>query len=281
MTSPRTIRVACSPDADDLFMMRALIEGRLDTGPYRFDVTTAPTDELNRMADRDDVDVLAVSIAAYPQIADRWQLLPHGGSMGEGYGPVVVAREPVPLAALEGRRVAIPGLTTTSWAVLHMMIDVVPVEIPIVPHARIFEALRSGEVDAALIIHEGRLTFEAQGFHAVEDLGAWWGRTTGGLPLPLGGNVIRRGLGPEVIDDVSALLRASIRDALDDREAAITWLLGRGIALSTREQVDRYLAMYANDRTLDYGEKGRTAIEILLEQGAAMGLWPEVDVDWA
>ncbi len=275
------IRVACSPDADDLFMMRALMEGRLDTGRYRFHVTHLPTDELNRAAETDDFDVSAISVAAYPKLAERWQLLPHGGSAGEGYGPVVIAPQPMTLDDLSGKRVGIPGLTTTAYAVLQMMVPVDPVITPISPYSLVFDALREGRIDAGLVIHEGRLTFEAEGFVLVADLGVWWERITGGLPLPLGGNAIRRSLGDEVIEDVSRLLRASIQDALDDRENAITWLLARRGALTTREQVSHYLDLYANARTLDWGVEGRAGIAVLLEQGAALGLWPEVDVDFA
>lgn len=275
------LRVACSPDADDVFMMRALTEGLIDTGPYTFEVTTEPTDALNRRGELDDVDVLAISVAWYPFLADRWQLLPHGGSLGEGYGPVVVAPQPMTLDDLQGKTVAVPGTSTTAWAILRMMADVEPVVIPIVPYARIFEALRAGEVDAGLIIHEGRLTFEAEGMHEVAELGRWWADATDGLPLPLGGNCIRRDMDEDVKEDVSELLRASIAHGLDHLDEAIDWLMERGTALPDREAVAKYLGMYANARTLDYGEEGRIGVEVLLEQGAALGFWPEVEVDWA
>ena len=279
------ISLSVSPDADDLFMVRALLEGKLDTGPYRFHIDSSPTDALNRLAsERDGPDVLAVSIAHYPHIADRYQLLPHGGSMGEGYGPVVVARTPDTPSALHERKLAIPGETTTAWLVLRLLLPEgvrpVPVTVPIAPHERVFEALGAGEVEFALLIHEGRLTYEARGLHKVLDLGEAWAHRTH-LPLPLGGNVIKRALGPEHIRRISALLRQSIAFALDDREASIDWLLQRGGALRTREEVSRYLAMYANARTLDYGEDGRQAIVWLIEQAAAAGLVPKVPVDFA
>lgn len=260
-----TITVACSPDADDLFMMRALLDGRIDTGDLRFEIRTIETDALNKLAAGDGPDVCAMSIAWYPKIAAHYQLLPHGGSMGEGYGPVVIAREPMGVADLAGKRVAVPGLTTTAYAVLRWMAPIDPVVVPITPYARIFDALRDGEVDAGLVIHEGRLTFEDEGFVKVVDLGEWWAERTG-LPLPLGGNAIRRSLGPDRIAATSALLRASIADGLAHREDAITWLLARGGALNARDRVDRYLGMYANDRTLDYGEAGRQGIAALLER---------------
>ena len=279
---PRTIRVACSPDADDLFMMRALDQGLIDPGPFRWEIRTASTDTLNRLGAADDVEVLAISTAWYPRLADRWQMLPHGGSMGEGYGPVVVAPQAVSLDALRGRRIAVPGTSTTAYHVLRMMLDrFEPVEIPIEPYALVFDALRADDVDAALIIHEGRLTFQAEGFAEVAELGRWWEAETGGLPLPLGANSIRRDLGPEVIAAVSDRLRASIAHGLAHRDAAIDDLLARGGALRTREALDRYLSMYANDRTLDYGPEGRAGVEAFFARGAGAGLFRPAVVDWA
>jgi 1,4-dihydroxy-6-naphthoate synthase len=270
------IRVACSPDADDLFMMRALIDGRIDTRGLDFEVVTVETDALNRLAGGTGPDVSAMSIAWYPKIAGHYRLLPHGGSMGEGYGPVVIAREAMDLASLAGRRVAVPGTTTTAFAVLKMMVPgIEPVVTPITPYSRIFEALRAGDVEAGLVIHEGRLTYADEGFVQIAELGEWWLAETG-LPLPLGGNAIRRDLGEERIAVVSAVLRESIADALRNREDAIDWLLDRGGALRTRERVDRYLGMYANSRTLDYGPDGRRAIQLLLTR-----LGYDRDVDFA
>lgn len=284
MSARRVVRVQCSPDADDLFMMRALLEGLIDTSPWSFEVTAAHTDALNRLASGADApEVVALSIAHWPAVAHRYQLLPHGGSMGEGYGPVVIAREPWTLADLPGKRVGVPGLTTTAWATLRMAVpDLEPVVTPIVPYQLIFDALRRGDVDAGLVIHEGRLTYADEGFFQVLDLGVWWAEHTGGLPLPLGGNAIRRDLGPEAIAAISALLRESIRHALADREAAVRWLLARGGALKTAERVRRYLDMYANHRTLDYGEDGRAAIARFLREAADAGVVrPVADVDFA
>lgn len=258
------ITLACSPDADDLFMVRALLDGHIDPGPYRFRIEASPTDALNRLGDAAEPDVLAISIAHYPQLAETYQMLPHGGSMGENYGPVLVAREPMTLEELAGRKVAIPGTTTTAWAVLRRMVDVEPVVTPITPYSLIFDALRNGDVDAGLIIHEGRLTFEDEGFVQVAELGEWWHQQTGGLPLPLGGNCIRRALGAEHIEAISDLYRRSIAHALEHQDDAVQWLLDRGSKLQTAEKVHTYLGMYANGRTLDYGEDGRRAIEHLL-----------------
>ncbi|MEZ4239286.1 MAG: MqnA/MqnD/SBP family protein [Myxococcota bacterium] len=274
---PREVTLAVSPDADDLFMVRALLEGALPTPGYRFRIESTPTDALNRLASgRTGPDVVAVSIAHYPAIADRYQLLPHGGSVGEGYGPVVVAREPLAPEALHGRRLAIPGVTTTAWMALQLILggEIVPkpVVVPISPHERVFEALDEGKVDAALLIHEGRLTWPDRGLHSVVELGESWSALTGGLPLPLGGNVIKRSLGLPTIREISGLLRESIAWALEHRDDSIRWLLERGSALRTEAEVSRYLDMYANARTLDYGEVGREAIRDLFQRAGAIGL---------
>ena len=282
------ISLSVSPDADDLFMVRALLEGAIDTGPYRFSIDSSPTDALNRLASGtgggagsdQGPDVVAVSIAHYPAIADRYQLLSHGGSMGEGYGPVVVGSAPPPPGsfgeALHGARLAIPGETTTAWMALRILAGPAvvprPVIVPIVPHERVFEALEAGEVDYALLIHEGRLTWQARSLHQLVELGVAWSDLTGGNPLPLGGNVIRRGLGPKVVSEVSALLHRSIAWALEHRDDSIAWLLSRGGALKTHDEVSRYLDMYANGRTLDYGEAGRRAIADFFDRAGAMGL---------
>jgi 1,4-dihydroxy-6-naphthoate synthase len=279
------IRLAVSPDADDLFMVRALLDGLIPTGPYTFQITNSPTDALNAIASgAEDVDVCAISIAHYPRVQARYRLLAHGGSMGDGYGPVVVARGDRPLSSLTGAKLAVPGLTTSAWLVFRLLFPDVhpePVVIPIEPYARVFEALDSGAVDAALVIHEGRLTYEDRGLVRLAELGEEWARQTGGLPLPLGGNAIRRSLA-EHVAPVSALLQASVAHALADREAAIQWLLARGGALRTRERVDRYLGMYANHRTLDYAEDGRRAIHHLFRWAEDRGLLPTVPtVDFA
>lgn len=276
-----TYTVQCSPDADDLFMMRALTSGAIDTGDRRYQVHTAPTDELNRIADAGEVDVCAISVAHYPRVAATYQLLPHGGSMGEGYGPVLVTREPRSLESLRGAKVAIPGLSTSAWATLQLILPVDPVVVPIAPYELTFEVLRSGEVEAALLIHEGRLTYEAEGFHSALDLGEWWAQASGDLPLPLGANAIKRSLGSEVIAAVSDDLRRSIVHALEYREDSITWLLEHSPALKTRAEVSQYLDMYANGRTLDYGPAGRAGIERFLQLAHERGLVPAASVDYA
>lgn len=271
------LRCAISPDADDLFMFRALIEGLIDTRGLSFEITTRDTDQLNRMATGDGPDVTAVSIAHYPAVAAHYRLLAHGGSVGRGYGPVVVAPAPIPLP---GRRIGVPGLTTTACLVLRMITDFTPVVIPIAPPSLTFDALRRGDVDAALLIHEGRLTFAREGFTHLLDIGAWW-ETRTGLPLPLGGNVIRRDLPPDVMATADAVLRDSIRHAMAHRDDAIAWLLARRGTLREASEVDAYLKLYANADTVDYGEDGRAGIRELLRRGAEGGWIAAVgDVDF-
>jgi 1,4-dihydroxy-6-naphthoate synthase len=274
------IRLAFSPDSDDIFMFYALLRGKIDARGFTFVAERADTETLNRRADASDVDVLAVSIARYAAIADRYQLLPHGASVGRGYGPVVVANDAPPLAglaSLEGKRIGIPGHRTTAALVLRILMAQKiydPVVLPISPYARTFEALRSGEVDAALLIHEGRLTYEREGFARVVDLGEAWSSLTGGMPLPLGGNVIRRGLGAEAIATLSDLCRTSIDWALAHRDEVARTLL----AEESRADVgldgallDRYLSMYANEDTREMKPDVVRAIEELFRRGAAVG----------
>ncbi len=275
------LTAAISPDPDDLFMFRALMEGLVDPHGLEFDVQTLDTDALNRMAAGDGADVNAISIAHYPRVAEHYRLFRHGASVGRGYGPIVVALEGREPESLVGARIAVPGLTTTAWLVLDMILGgFEPVVTPIVPYARTFERLRAGEVDAALLIHEGRLTFPDEGCVGLLDLGRAWMDWTRGLPLPLGGNVIRRALGPDVIARADRAIHASIAHALAHRDDAMDWLQARGVTLRTGALLDQYLAMYANQDTLDMGEDGMEATRRLLAMGAERGRLPEVDVDF-
>ena len=275
------IHLSCSPDADDLFMVKALLDSEIDTGPYQFHISTQPTDSLNQLALGNGPDVIAISVAHYPAVADGYQMLPHGGSMGEGYGPIVVAKEPLSLDELATKKIAVPGLSTTAYATLRMIVDFTPVVIPITPYQRIFDAIADNEVDAGLIIHEGRLTYQDYGLHKILDLGEWWAEKQGGLPLPLGANAIKRKLGSQHIKEISALLRQSIEHALTHRDDAIQWLLSRNGPLTTRQRVSEYLDMYANDRTLDYGTDGRVAVQRFIDLAAREGLLDAVTVDFA
>lgn len=280
------LRLAFSPDSDDLFMFWPVLCGRVDTKGYTFEHVRADTESLNRRAQAADLDVVAISIAAYPAVAKDYLMLPHGGSIGRGYGPVVVARDATPLAALAGKSIAVPGAGTTAYLVLRLLLpDFNPVFVPIEPYDRVFRALRDGEVDAALLIHEGRLTYEREGFARVTDIGEAWSALTGGLPLPLGGNAIRRDLGDATIADVSSLLREGIRYALTHRDELMDELLRaetrRSVGLE-RALLDRYLAMYANSDTLGYPEDARRAVEELFDRGRHAGLLPaSAQVAWA
>jgi 1,4-dihydroxy-6-naphthoate synthase len=267
------ITVAHSPDSDDAFMFFALAKDRLDTGPYEFDHVLADIETLNRDAVQGRYEVTALSIHAYAHLADRYALMNHGASMGEGYGPRIVAREPMSAADLAGRRVGSPGEWTSAHLALRLFApDCVPVPMAF---DRIFEAVRDGMVDAGAVIHEGQLTYGAEGLHLVRDLGEWWAEETNGLPLPLGGNAVRRDLGDTAMREVSRILRDSIAYALEHREEALDYALEYGRGLS-REQADEFVGMYVNDRTLDYGEDGREAVRRFLRRGHEAGFLPRL-----
>jgi 1,4-dihydroxy-6-naphthoate synthase len=270
------VRIAFSPDSDDIFMFWPLLAGKVDPEGLEFQAERADTETLNARAARGDIDVVAVSVARWPSIAKDYLLLPHGMSVGRGYGPVVVASGPRDLASLEGARIGIPGLRTTAYLVLRLLLPrFEPVVLPISPYARAFDALRAGEVDAALLIHEGRLTYEREGMSRVVELGEGWASLTGGLPLPLGGNAIRRGLGTDRVAKVSRLCRASIAWSLANRPAAMEELLkaeSRTDLALDAATLDRYLTMYANDDTLDARPDVRRAIDEMYARGHAAGV---------
>jgi 1,4-dihydroxy-6-naphthoate synthase len=267
----RTIRVAHSPDSDDAFMFYALAENLIDTGDLEFVHELQDIETLNRRALAAELEVTAVSIHAYAYLADRYALLPHGASMGEGYGPRLVAREPLSREDLHGRTIAVPGLLTSAYLALRMYLP--EAETVVVPFDEIIEHVVDGRSDAGLIIHEGQLTYGDAGLHRIVDIGEWWAGETGGLPLPLGGNVIRRDLGDELIRRVSRLLRESIAYSLDHRAPALAHArqYGRGLDES---QTDEFVGMYVNQRTLDYGADGRRAVQLFLDRGHAEGLIP-------
>jgi len=264
----RTIHVAHSPDSDDAFMFYALAEGLIETGDLEFVHELQDIETLNRRALAGELEVTAVSIHAYAYLADTYILLPHGASMGEGYGPRLVAREPVDAPRLTGLRVAVPGTMTSAYLALKLYQP--GVETKVVPFDEIIPYVKDGKADVGLLIHEGQLTYADEGLHLVADLGEWWAEETGGLPLPLGGNVIRRDLGDELIARVSDLLRRSIAYALEHRQAALEHAeqYGRGL---DRSRTDEFVGMYVNPRTLDYGPDGRRAVELFLQKGHEAG----------
>lgn len=282
MTEPsarEALRLAFSPDSDDIFMFWALLNGKVDAGGTTFTAERADTETLNQRAERADVDVVAVSIAQYARVAKDYLLLPHGMSVGRGYGPVLVANDARDLASLAGKRIGVPGLRTTAYLVLRLLLPhFEAVVVPIAPYSAAFEALRSGSIDAALLIHEGRLFYEREGTKKVVDIGEEWAKQTGGLPLPLGGNAIKRSLGSERVARVSDVCRASIRWAAEHADEVTRALLAEenrpDLALD-RASLDRYLAMYANADTLDAPDDVRRAIDELFRRGAAAGVLPK------
>lgn len=274
------IRIAHSPDSDDAFMFHALVHSKIDAEGLTFSFSRHDTETLNAIAGADEADVLAVSCARYATIADRWLLLPHGASVGRGYGPVVVAKSPRTLASLEGARIGVPGLRTTATMVLRILLDrFEPVTIPITPYERVWNSLRTNEVDAALVIHEGRLAFEREGFACVCDIGEAWSadpakpgrRDHEKRPLPLGVNVIRRALGDEVIEKVSRVCKRSIAWALDHRAEMIVAM--RGTTPLDDAGLDRYLAMYANEEdTREMRSDVISAMATLFDEAAKRNL---------
>lgn len=273
-----TIRVAHSPDSDDAFMFWALARDRIDTGDIAFVHELQDIETLNRRALNGELEVTAVSIHAYAYIADTYALLPHGASMGEGYGPRLVASRPLGRDDLKGMDVAIPGEMTSAYLALRMFQP--DVKTHVVPFDEIIPHVRAGKAEVGLIIHEGQLTYADEGLHLVADLGEWWASETGGLPLPLGGNAIRRDLGDDLIRRVSRLLRASIAHGLEHRDAAVSYALDYGRGLD-RAQTDEFVGMYVNQRTLDYGDDGRRAVQLFLDRGFEEGLIPKrVEVEF-
>ncbi len=267
-TAARTIRVAHSPDSDDAFMFYALAEHKIDTEGLEYVHELQDIETLNQRARRAELEVTAVSIHAYAYISDLYALLPHGASMGDRYGPRLVARRPMTRDDLRGRRVAVPGPLTSAFLALQLwQPELEPVQMDF---KAVEDAVEQGVVDAGLIIHEGQLTFQDRGLHLVVDLGEWWHGETG-LPLPLGGNVIRKDLGPELTRQVSRHLRASIAYSLDHREPALDHAMKYARGLS-RERADTFVGMYVNSWTLDYGEPGRRSVQLFLERGVEAGL---------
>jgi 1,4-dihydroxy-6-naphthoate synthase len=268
MTSPSTIHLAHSPDSDDAFMFYALADGQINTDGISYVHELQDIETLNGRALRGELDVTAVSIHAYAYLSDRYALLPHGASMGDGYGPMLVATRPMSREDIAGKRIAVPGLMTSAYLALRLyQPDFEPV---VVPFDQIEAAVKNGDVDAGLLIHEGQLTYKDEGLHLVADMGIWWQKKTG-LPLPLGGNVIRKDMPRDLQKKVSRHLRDSIAYGLDHRKHALDHAMrfARGL---DRSKADTFVGMYVNDWTLDYGDRGREAIRLFLEEGVRSGV---------
>ncbi len=272
------IRVGHSPDPDDAFMFYALAKDKIDTGPYRFEHELVDIETLNRRAFSGELELTALSLHAYAHLADKYILCNSGASMGDRYGPMVVARQARTIDELKDKTFAVPGTLTTAFLSLSMCLGQ-PFEYVEVPFDQILEATVAGEfngkrVDAGLIIHEGQLTYARDNLDLVVDLGQWWFMETG-LPLPLGANGLRKDLGDEVIRDVHRLLKESIQFGLEHRDEALDYALGFGRGLD-RSLADQFVGMYVNDWTLDFGDRGRQAVTELLRRGHACGVIPQL-----
>jgi 1,4-dihydroxy-6-naphthoate synthase len=272
-----TIHVAHSPDSDDAFMFYALASGKIDTEGLTYVHELQDIETLNQRALRGELEVTAVSIHAYAYLSDQYALLPHGASMGDRYGPRLVARREMTKDEIRGKRIAIPGPLTSAYLALRLFEpDFTPVPTPF---DKIEDAVADGAVDLGLLIHEGQLTYAERGLHLVQDLGAWWFDTTG-LPLPLGGNVVRKDLGPDLTRKISRHLRDSIAYGLDHRTGALDHAMQYARGLD-RSKADAFVGMYVNDWTLDYGDRGRRAVRLFLDRGVESGVIPRpVTVDF-
>jgi len=270
LAETRTITVAHSPDSDDAFMFYGLATHKLDTGSLNFTHVLKDIQTLNEEAFRGTYDVTAVSFHAYAYIADKYLLLPHGASIGDNYGPILVSREPAKAADISTLKIAVPGTLTSAFLALRIFNADFKYEV--VPFDKIIDAVKSGQCDAGLLIHEGQLFYESIGLHKVLDLGEWWHERTG-LPLPMGGNVIRRELGPEIIRQVSHCLSESIRYSLANREDALAYAMQFARDMDT-DLADRFVTMWVNDLTLDYTDRGREAVQRMLMEGFERGIIP-------
>jgi 1,4-dihydroxy-6-naphthoate synthase len=279
------LRLGHSPDPDDAFMFYGLAKNKLPTGRYRFEHILQDIQTLNHRAMHGELEITAISIHAYPYVSDKYALTSCGSSMGDNYGPMVIARNPVPLQSLKGKTIAIPGELTTAFLALQLCLGKgakkgTPVTsspaffYEIVHFDQIPAYVRDGKADAGLIIHEGQLTYKTFGLHLLQDLGVWWHEKTN-LPLPLGGNCIRKDLGQSTMQEVTDILRQSIQYSLDHREEAVQYALQFGRDLDAK-LADKFVGMYVNNWTLDYGPRGREAISRLLKECAAAGLVPDV-----
>lgn len=269
------LRLGHSPDPDDAFMFYGLAKNLLDSGRYRFEHILQDIQTLNQRAMKGELEITAISIHAYPYVADKYALTSCGSSMGDKYGPMVVTTKPMKLEDLRGKKIAIPGKLTTAFLALQLCMGKAgeAFEYEVVEFDQIPAHVAAGKSDAGLLIHEGQLTYKAAGLHLVVDLGVWWDEQTG-LPLPLGGNCIRRDLGKETMHEVTDILKQSIQFSLDHRAEAVQYALQFGRDLDSK-LADQFVGMYVNHWTLDYGDRGRKAISLLLQRGAAAGLVPD------
>ncbi|MEO0453084.1 MAG: MqnA/MqnD/SBP family protein [Verrucomicrobiota bacterium] len=267
------VTLAHSPDPDDAFMFYALAENKIDTGDWEFEHELQDIQTLNERAFKGELDITAVSIHAYCHLTDQYILTPCGASMGDGYGPILIGKKKFSKDELKSIRIAVPGKLTSAYLQLQLYLEARDEELNtvVVPFDEIFQAVNEGKADAGLVIHEGQITWEEEGFTLSEDLGIWWKEETGGLPLPLGGNVIKKSFSQEAQEEITRILRESIRYGLEHREAGVihSMPLGRGL---NQAKTDRFVGMYVNELTLDYGERGRNGIREFLKRSYEAGL---------
>jgi 1,4-dihydroxy-6-naphthoate synthase len=270
-----TLTLGHSPDPDDAFMFYALAKDLIPAHGFRFEHILQDIQTLNERATRGELDITAVSIHAYAHVSGQYALLPSGASMGDGYGPMLVARQKFSRDEMAKKKIAVPGTMTSAFLALQLWLGKPAKDFDhvVVPFDQIFQAVRSGRADVGLIIHEGQLTYQNEGLVVCEDLGAWWGRENGGLPLPLGGNVIHKRFPPEVRRKISEVLTASIQFSLDHRAEAVQHALQYARDMG-RDLADKFVGMYVNHWTLDYGERGRESIRRFLGQAFECGLIP-------
>ena len=278
VSSPvREITVAHSPDSDDAFMFYGLATNKVRVPGLKFSHTLCDIETLNRQAQDGVYDVTAISFHAFPYIQDKYSLMSCGGSVGEGYGPMIVSTRPFTQDEIKHKKIAVPGKLTTAYLALELFAP--GMEVEVVPFDQIIPQILEGKHEAGLIIHEGQLTIDKSGLHRVIDLGRWWQKVTG-LPLPLGGNAIRRALGPETMASVTQALRESLLYAIDHREEALAYAMQFARDLDT-QLADKFVGMYVNERTLDYGDDGREAVKRLLDMGHKAGIIPKKPrVEW-
>ena len=269
-----TLRLGHSPDPDDAFMFYGLARDKFDTGRYKFEHVLQDIQTLSQRAIAGELEITAISMHAYPYVSDKYALTSCGASMGDGYGPMVVTRQPMAIEDLKNKTIAIPGELTSAFLTLQLLLGKAgeAFQTVVVPFDEIPDYVNDGEADAGLLIHEGQLTYQKAGLHLVADLGIWWQDRTG-LPLPLGGNCIRKDLGRETMQEVTDILKRSIQYSLDHRAEAVEYALAFGRDLN-RELADEFVGMYVNHWTLDYGDRGRAAVERLLREGAEKGYVP-------
>jgi 5,8-dihydroxy-2-naphthoate synthase len=264
------VSLAHSPDSDDAFMFYGLARGKVDTGGLEIEHVMGDIESLNRAAREGRHEVTAISFHAYPYVAERYALMPCGGSIGDGYGPLIVARDAIDPAGIGDRVVAVPGTLTTAYLALKLFAPAARTKV--VPFDLILEEVAAGRADLGLVIHEGQLTYGGQGLRKVADLGAWWKEETG-LPLPLGGNAVRRDLGPELMARLTRLVRETVRYSLGHRREALDYAMGFARGMDP-QIADRFVGMWVNEMTLDCGERGRRAVQALLDRGYEAGIIP-------